>query len=115
MGPFAAAYVAYKKGKVVKQAEGPGDHALDLGFRWCRYRGRSRDVRLQDHERDWRETDCHYAFSRVLYRARRRARRDLRHGPGLAPLDDALPDRRDRRRRAVRRVPGRHKELFLRA
>tara|TARA_B100000459_G_scaffold27131_1_gene13146 strand:- start:198 stop:578 length:381 start_codon:yes stop_codon:yes gene_type:complete len=63
MGPFAAAYVAYKKGKVVKQAEmDPGTNALDFGFRWCRYCGRFSYLRLQDHERDGRQVDCDYAF-----------------------------------------------------
>merc|ERR1711937_86251 len=41
--------------------DGPGDHALDFGFRWCRYRGRIGYLRLQDHERHGRETHRDYA------------------------------------------------------
>ena len=85
MGPFAAAYVAYKKGKVVKQAEmDPGTMLwiLALGGRvlllldW-------RDV-LQDHERHGRKLTI-TPSERVVYRARRGARGHLWDGPGPGP------------------------------
>merc|ERR1712224_1024796 len=52
MGPFAAAYVAYKKGKVVKQAEmDPGTMLWILALGGVGI-GRFGYLRLQDHERD---------------------------------------------------------------
>ena len=145
MGPFAAAYLAYKKGEVRSKQEMPAEvmlwilalggagivvglatygykimNAMGVGLRrppfafvmtaaarWhdldapylcpfaamasTRRRERTPPTRIDPAGQAHR----HYPLARHVHRAGRGLRHHLRDGPGLAALDDALPDRCD--------------------
>ena len=116
MGPFAAAYVAYKKGKVVKQAEmDPGTMAwilalggagIVVGLATYGYKiMNAMGVKLIAITPS-RGSCIELGAALVVIYGRARA----------GPLDDALPDRRDGRLAGLfEGCQGVNKELFLRA
>ena len=115
MGPFAAAYLAYKKGEVRSKQEMPaevmlwilalGGAGIVVGLATYGYKimnarrcvvdpiaAPSRRLIRAGHGR---QADGHHPLARHVHRAGRGLRHHLRDGPGLAALDDALPDRCD--------------------